>query len=63
MVVVAYPGGKIFLADKLVGQDATATLTLSPGNYDIRIVNRFLGEFTTTIEVGDGQTGTIPIHW
>ena len=63
VVVVAFPGGKIFLADKLVGQDTTATLTLTPGSYDVRVVNRFLGDFTTTIEVSDGQTGEIPIYW
>jgi hypothetical protein len=63
VIVVAYPGGKIFVDDKPVGQDQTATLTLAPGSYQIRVVNRFLGEFTTVIAVSDGQTGTIPIHW
>jgi hypothetical protein len=46
-----------------MGHDATATLTLHPGSHAVRIVNRFLGEHTATIEVADGQTGTIPIHW
>lgn len=63
VVVVAYPGGKIFVNDKQVGQDQTATLTLEPGSHKVRVVNRFLGEVTTTIEVGEGQTGSIPIHW
>lgn len=63
MALIAYPGGKIFIDNKPMGQDATDTLTLQPGNYQIRIVNRFLGEFTATIAVTDGQTGTIPIHW
>jgi hypothetical protein len=62
-MIVAYPGGKIFIDDKPMGQDATSTLTLKPGSYTVRVVNRFLGEFTATIEVTDAQTGTIPIHW
>jgi hypothetical protein len=61
--VIAYPGGKLFVDDKPVGRDASPVLTLLPGSYRIRVVNRFLGEFATTIEVTDGQSGVIPIHW
>ncbi|HEX7841331.1 MAG TPA: hypothetical protein VF469_27825 [Kofleriaceae bacterium] len=63
VVLVAYPGGKIFVDDKPAGQDQTTTLTLEPGSHKVRVVNRFLGEITTTVEVGEGQTGSIPIHW
>jgi hypothetical protein len=63
VVVVAFPGGKLFLDDKPVGQDTTMALTLKPGSYQIRVVNRFLGEHTVAIDVTEGQTGTIPIHW
>lgn len=63
MAIVAYPGGQIFVDDKLVGQDLTAALTLAPGIYRVRVVNRFLGETTTTVNVSEGQTGTIPIQW
>jgi len=63
VVVVVYPGGKIFVDDKPVGQDRTGLLRLAPGKHEVRIVNRFLGEVTTTIEVDQGQTGSIPIHW
>jgi hypothetical protein len=60
---IAYPGGAIFLDGKRLGQDVTDTLTLPAGSYQVRIVNRFVGETTTTIELSDGQTGVIPIHW
>jgi hypothetical protein len=63
VVIVAYPGGKIFIDDKPVGQDQTATLSLAPGSHTVRIINRFLGEITTTIELEEGQTGSIPVRW
>ncbi|HET9621432.1 MAG TPA: hypothetical protein VFP84_08710 [Kofleriaceae bacterium] len=61
--LVALPGGQLFLDGKLIGRDASPVLTLKPGSYAIRVVNRFLGEHAVEIDVSEGQTGTIPIHW
>jgi len=63
VTIVAFPGGQIFIDDTPAGRDATAVLTLAPGSHRVRIVNRFLGESTATIEIGDGQTGAVPIYW
>ena len=59
----AFPGGKIYVDGKLVGTDLTSTLTLKPGEYVIKVVNRFVGEHSTVISVSDGQTGTVVIKW
>lgn len=59
----AYPGGRIFVDGRLVGRDVTGVMALQPGNYTIRVENRFLGTETQTISVYDGQTGTIEIKW
>jgi hypothetical protein len=61
--VAAYPGGAIFIDGRPIAHDVTATLTLQPGSHTVKIVNRFLGEFTGTIDVVEGQIGTIPVHW
>lgn len=60
---IAYPGGRIFLDDKPIGRDVTGTLILRPGSYVVRVENRFVGHHTETVEVADGQTGPITIHW
>jgi hypothetical protein len=62
-VIAAFPGGKIYIDGKAYGTDATSTLTLKPGTYTVKIVNRFLGEHAASIEVKDGQTGTVAINW
>lgn len=59
----AFPGGKIYVDGKLVGTDATGTLTLKPGTYAIKVVNQFLGEHSTNVSLGDGQAGTVTIKW
>lgn len=63
ITLIAYPGGKIFVDGKPVGRDATGTLVLKPGSYEIRVENRFVGDHTQTITLGDGQTGTVTISW
>ena len=60
---IAYPGGRIFLDNKPIGRDVTGTLILKPGQYVVRIENRFVGSHTESIEVSDGQVGLIAIHW
>jgi len=60
---VAFPGGRITVDGAAAGSDATALLSLKPGKHYIRIENRFLGEHTTTVEVTEGQTGTLTIEW
>jgi hypothetical protein len=60
---VAYPGGRIFLDDKPVGRDVTGMLILKPGRYLVRVENRFVGNHTESVEIGDGQVGPITIHW
>lgn len=61
--LVALPGGKITLDGKAVGRDATGTLVLKPGSYEVKVENRFLGTHTATIQVQDGQTGVVKIEW
>jgi hypothetical protein len=63
VALIAYPGGAIFVDGHPIAHDVTATLTLQPGSHTVRIMNRFLGEVTVTIDVAEGQSGTIPIHW
>lgn len=61
--IIVYPGGRIFLDDKPIGRDVTGTLILKPGQYRVRIENRFVGSHTESVEVADGQLGPITIHW
>jgi hypothetical protein len=60
---MAYPGGRIFVGGKLVGVDATGTLTLPPGDYSIRIENRFVGDTNQQVSISEGQTGIILVQW
>lgn len=60
---MAYPGGRIFVDGKVVGQDSTATLTLQPGRHEVRVENRFVGDTNTSITVSEGQTGIVLIQW
>ena len=60
---VAFPGGRIFIDEHDRGTDATGLLTLKAGTHEVRVKNRFLGEYRGTIELGDGQTGTVTITW
>ncbi len=59
----AYPGGKIYVDNQLMGRDATGQLTLKAGVHVIRVQNRFLGVETRSITLADGQTGVIEIEW
>ncbi|MGN6108236.1 MAG: hypothetical protein ACTHU0_24225 [Kofleriaceae bacterium] len=61
--IVAFPGGKIFLDDKPIGRDATGTLVLKPGRYVIRVENRFVGQYSESVKIREGQTGAITITW
>lgn len=61
--IVAFPGGQIFLDGKLIARDVTDVLVIQPGTHLIKIVNRFVGEHTKYVEVGDGETGVITITW
>jgi hypothetical protein len=61
--LVAYPGGRIFVDGKLVGQDSTGTLTLKPGTHEVRVENQFVGDTNTSITVAEGQTGTVLVNW
>jgi hypothetical protein len=60
---IAFPGGKVFVDGRLLGSDSTGKVTLKPGMYTVRVENRFLGEYETTVEVTEGQTGTVTITW
>jgi hypothetical protein len=60
---VTYPGGKISVGGKSVGRDATGTLKLKPGTYEVKVENRFLGTHTAIIELTDGQVGIVTIAW
>ena len=63
MSFVAYPGGKIFIDDQAAGHDATSVMSLKPGMYSVRVVNRFLGEHKQMITIVEGQTGTVIVAW
>ena len=63
MSIVAFPGGQIFLDGKLVGRDITDQLVLQPGAHTIKILNRFIGEHSKSVNVADGETGVITITW
>jgi hypothetical protein len=63
VTLVAYPGGKIFVDGKLVGNDSTTVLTLQPGRHEVRVENRFVGDTNQSITVDDGQTGIIVVQW
>jgi hypothetical protein len=60
---VAYPGGRIFVDGSPMGRDATGVLTLKAGSHDIRVVNRFLGEYKVSVELAEAQTGVLTIEW
>ncbi|MGD0678516.1 MAG: hypothetical protein ABSC94_24170 [Polyangiaceae bacterium] len=61
--IVAYPGGRIFLDDRLVGRDAAGPLTVGAGSHTIRVENRFIGTESREVELQEGQTGIIEIAW
>ena len=61
--IMAYPGGRIFVGGKLVGVDSTSTLTLPPGNYTIRVENRFVGDTNQQVSIAEGQTGIVLVQW
>jgi hypothetical protein len=60
---VAYPGGRIFVDGKSMGQDATARQEFAAGKHVVRVENRFLGNVTVEITLSEGQTGDIKIEW
>ena len=61
--LVALPGGSIFLDGKPVGDDETAVLTLKPGNYLVRVENRFIGNYETVVAISEGQAGVVKVEW
>jgi hypothetical protein len=61
--IVAFPGGKIYIDEKLAGVDTTSRLTLKPGSYAIRIENRFLGNHSEMIQISEGQVGVVTVEW
>jgi hypothetical protein len=60
---VAFPGGRIFVDDKAVGQDVTAPMELSAGTHAVRVENRFVGQITIEVELLEGQTGEVKLEW
>jgi len=61
--IVAFPGGRIYVDDKLRGVDATPPISLSPGVHIVRIENQFLGSGMTYVTLDEGQTGSINVEW
>jgi hypothetical protein len=57
------PGGQIYVDGRLMGRDGTGVLTLKAGSHDVKVVNRFLGEHTTSVDLDDGETGIKKIVW
>ena len=60
---VAFPGGRILVDGKVIGQDVTSAVRLAPGKHVVRVENRFLGSTTIEVELTEGQTGDIKIEW
>jgi hypothetical protein len=60
---VAYPGGRISIDGKPVGEDSTERLKLTAGKHVVRVENRFLGSTTVEVELSEGQTGELKIEW
>jgi hypothetical protein len=60
---VAYPGGRIFVDGKAVGQDITSRQKLAAGKHEVRVENRFLGTITVEVDLTEGQTGEVKIEW
>jgi hypothetical protein len=61
--IVAFPGGHIYVDDKLRGVDATAPISLSPGVHRVRVENQFLGSGTAYVTLEEGQTGSVNVEW
>jgi hypothetical protein len=61
--IVAFPGGRIYVDDKLRGVDATAPISLSAGVHKVRVENQFLGSGTASVTLDEGQTGTVNVEW
>jgi hypothetical protein len=60
---VAFPGGRIYVNDKLRGVDSTAAISLPAGTYTIRVENRFLGTGSMSVTLEEGQTGVVNVEW
>ena len=60
---VAYPGGQISIDGRVVGRDVTEVMSLKAGTHEVTVENRFIGTHKKTIQVADGETGTITIEW
>lgn len=60
---VAYPGGRIYVDDKLVGVDESRLLTLAAGEHTVRVENRYVGDTTVVVQLTQGQTGVVEIKW
>lgn len=63
VTIIALPGGTIFVDNLEVGVDRSRTLTLMPGSHQVRVVNRFAGTHTATVEIADGQRGEVVVRW
>ena len=61
--LAAFPGGRIFVDEKLVGYDTTVPLRLAAGSHQIRVENRFLGSGSAYVSLNEGQTGTVVVKW
>lgn len=59
----AFPGGRIFVDDKAVGQDVSGSMVLTAGTHVVRVENRFLGQITVEVDLLEGQTGEVKIEW
>ncbi|MFL5356135.1 hypothetical protein [Archangium sp.] len=60
---VAYPGGRISVDGKPVGEDTTGRLNLAAGKHVVHVENRFLGSTTVEVELSEGQTGELKLEW
>jgi hypothetical protein len=60
---VAYPGGHIYVDDKLAGTDETNTMTLTPGKHTVRVENRFLGSQTLIVDLPPARVGVVILEW
>ena len=59
----AYPGGLILVDNVAYGRDSAGPIRVKVGKHEVKIKNRFLGDFVHPIEVKDGQNDEIVLVW
>ncbi len=59
----AFPGGLITVDGVAYGRDSAGPLRVRAGKHEVKVKNRFLGDFVHPIDVKDGQNDEIVLVW